>query len=173
MKLSRLLIILGFVVIGVLSRLIPHPPNFTAMNALALFGAFYFNSRSLAVGALLSTLLLSDLVLGNHSTLPFVYGSFLLIMLIGYSLRDKLSGSKMLFVNAATSLLFFFVTNFGSWVTNAMYPKTLQGLALCYTAALPFLSYQLVGDMLYGALFVSLFYGMSKVSDLNSASMQT
>lgn len=173
MKLSRILVILGFVVIGVMSRLIPHPPNFTALNAMALFGAFYFGSRSVTLGVVLSTLLISDLFLGNHTTLPFVYISFILIMAIGYSLKERLAAHLMLLVGVGTSLLFFLVTNFGSWMTNAMYPKTMQGLALCYTAALPFLTHQLMGDLLYGALFLGLLFGVDKVRALSNSTVRS
>ncbi len=156
MESSRLLTILGFIAIGVVSRLLPHPPNFTALNALALFGAFYLGNSWLSLATLLSTLFLSDMIFGMHSTLPFVYLSFGLTLLIGEKLKRGLYPQPLVCVGV--SLLFFFVTNFGVWVTGALYPKTATGLGLCYLAALPFLSNQIVGDLAYGALLFSFIY---------------
>ena len=39
---KRELLVFGFVVMAVLIRLLPHPPNFTPITALALFGAHTF-----------------------------------------------------------------------------------------------------------------------------------
>jgi hypothetical protein len=51
-----------------------------------------------------------------------------------------------------TSLIFFVVSDFGIWLTGDMYPRTLAGLVACYTAALPFLRNQMVGDLFYTAV---------------------
>ena len=52
----------------------------------------------------------------------------------------------------ASSLLFFVVVDFGIWLMGDMYPRTFAGLVTCYTAALPFLRNQMVGDLLYTAV---------------------
>ena len=60
----RLLVLLGAIVAAAALRLVPHPPNFTPIDAMALFSAAYLGRRVLAFAAPLGALLLSDLVLG-------------------------------------------------------------------------------------------------------------
>lgn len=156
MKDSRFFIILGFIIIGIVGRLIPHPPNFTPINALALFGSCYLGNRWLAVLILLSSLFLSDVILGFHSVMPFVYLSFTLTIMMGWRLRNK-TFHHIPTVCLASSFLFFFITNFGVWLTNVLYPKTLIGLEMCYLAAIPFLTNQLLGDLTYTFLLFGSF----------------
>ena len=52
----------------------------------------------------------------------------------------------------ASSILFFAVTNFGTWATGEIYPPTLAGLAACYVAAIPFFQNTLAGDLFFSAL---------------------
>src|SRR5690606_32324308 len=85
----RFLFLAGMIFIAALSRLIPHPPNFTAVAAIALFGGAYFNSRYAAYIIPLTALLLTDLILGFHSTMWAVYLSFAAVVVIGMSLRNK------------------------------------------------------------------------------------
>lgn len=158
MDAPRLLAISGFIMIGVLSRLLPHPPNFTSINAIALFGTFFLGNRCLSLATVLLTLFLSDLVLGFHSTMPFVYVSFSLLILIGYSLKERTSLTRIFAVSLLSSLIFFLVTNFGAWITQSLYPKTINGLGLCYLAAVPFFVNQLLGDLTYASLLFGYMY---------------
>jgi hypothetical protein len=158
MNTFHFLAILGPIFIGVVSRLLPHPPDFTAMNAVAIFGGLYL-SRSRSLITLFSTLLLSDLILGGHSTMPFVYLSLVLVILLSCAFKQRISLQNMPILCLASSLLFFFVTNFGVWITTSLYPKTVYGLGLCYLAAIPFLLNQVLGDFAYGALlFVYIYF---------------
>ncbi len=147
---SRLLAILGLIVFGIVSRLLPHPPNFTSLTAIALCSTFYLGNRRLSFITVLSTVFLSDLVIGFHTTMPFVYLSFSLIILMGHALKDRISLRHTPVVCLATSLLFFLVNNLGVWLTGVLYPKTLHGLGLCYLAAIPFLTHQVLADLTYG-----------------------
>ena len=53
----------GLIVLAALSRLLPHPPNFSPVEAIALFGGAYFASRQWAlVVPLLAMLLIVQLV---------------------------------------------------------------------------------------------------------------
>ena len=154
---SRLLVALGFVLMGVMSRLIPHPPNFTAITAMALLGTFYLGDRKLALLAIFSCMLLSDGVWGVHSTMVFVYASFGLVVWMGFILAKTKSLYLSPLFSVAGSLVFFGLTNFGIWLTGEMYPQTWQGFCLCYVAALPFLANQVLGDLFYGALIIGSF----------------
>lgn len=153
MKKSHFEAILGLVLLGVVSRLIPHPPNFTALNSIALLSAFHLKDLKSAFLTLFLTLILSDITLQLHSTMLYVYLSFGLIAFLGY----KLQSTKWLpACVVGSSLLFFFISNFGVWFTTSLYPHTVQGLALCYLAAIPFFMHQLAGDLFYSMLIMQI-----------------
>jgi len=164
MNFSRLLATLGFIMIGVSSRLLPHPPNFTSLNAIALFGAIYFQSRWISLAMVFSTLLISDLFIGFHSTMPFVYLSFGLIISLGYHFKNSKFLTTAPLTSLYASLLFFFVSNFGVWLTGSLYPKTINGLGLCYLAAIPFLTNQIAGDLVYLSILFGYVYLVEKLA---------
>lgn len=157
MERSPFFAILGVIIVGVVSRFLPHLPNFTPIVAIALFSACTIRSLNLSLFTVFASMFLSDLVLGMHSTMPFVYLSFGMIVLVGHWLRSKQKLRPLPLYLVASSFLFFLVTNFGVWLTTPLYPKTGSGLALCYLAALPFLANQIVGDLLFGAVLFGLF----------------
>ena len=55
-----------------------------------------------------------------------------------------------------SSLIFFVITNFAVWLVWDFYPKTFDGLILCYVAGLPFLRNTLMSTILYTGFFVLL-----------------
>ncbi len=148
--------VLGFIALGIISRFIPHPANFTAINAIALFGVSSLGSLKKSLSILLAIMLLSDLVIGFHSTQLFVYLSYGAIALISYWVNLKKSLGFNLFLLIISSLLFFLLTNFGVWLVDPLYPKTLTGLGLCYLAAIPFLMSQFLGDCVYSVFIYYL-----------------
>ena len=151
---SRLLAILSAIVVAAALRLVPHPPNFTPIGAMALFSGAYLANRGLAVAVPVAAMLLSDAVLGFHSGMPFVYGSVALIVAIGWLALKRVSSLRIVAAALVSSALFFVVTNFGTWAVSGMYPMTLSGLAACYVAAIPFFQNTVVGDLFYsGVLF--------------------
>lgn len=157
MQKTQLHSILGLIVLGTVSRLLPHPPNFTAMNAIALFSVCSFGNLGLSLFAVLTTMLFSDFIFGLHSSIAFVYLSFGLMILMGNSLKSKRSILKTTVLLVLSSLLFFIITNFGVWLMDAIYPKTLTGLGLCYLAGIPFLVNNLMGTLVYGGILFGWF----------------
>ncbi len=162
MKNRHFVIISGFIFLAAISRLLPHPPNFTAVGAIALFGAAYFASKKWAILIPLLALWLSDLVLNNliyaefYAGMTFlswnmlwVYGSILLIVFAGFKLLKKVTLPRVLTGAFGAALIFFIVSNFGVWLTSPMYPMSLEGLIACYTAAIPFFHYTLAGNLVY------------------------
>ena len=149
---ARLAAILTAIFVAAALRLVPHPPNFTPIGAMALFGGAYFGRRALAFAAPLGALLLSDAAIGFHSGMPYVYGSVALIVLIGWVVAKRMAPLTIAAAVLASSVLFFAVTNFGTWATGELYPPSLAGLAACYVAAIPFFQNTLAGDLLYSAL---------------------
>ena len=149
-------LVVGLVLLGVVSRLIPHPWNATPLTAIALFGGVYLSKRwSLIVP--LAIVAASDLLLGWHSTVPFTWGAFAATGLLGWWLRSRPNPARIAGGSLAGSTLFFIVTNFGVWATQMLYPKTAAGLWECYVAALPFFRNSLVGDLGYTAALFGMY----------------
>ncbi|MCX7985226.1 MAG: hypothetical protein N3A63_10030 [Bacteroidetes bacterium] len=154
----RVLISVGIIAIAAVSRLFPHVPNVTPIAAMALAGGVYLEKK-FAFVLPVAALFLSDIVLGFHPTMPFVYGSFLMTVLIGMWLRTHKKILTLVVGSVMSSIVFFIVTNFGVWFTGGgwNYPKTLEGLLECYSLALPFFRNSLVGDLTYTAIIFGLF----------------
>src|SRR5687768_18490814 len=100
-------VLVAMIVAAALSRLLPHPPNFSPVEAIALFGGAYFASRAWAVLVPLAGMLVSDIVLGvvnggtyfEYFRTPsfwVVYACILLTVLMGFGLRGKVSGARVL-----------------------------------------------------------------------------
>ena len=141
------------IILGVVSRIAPHPANVTAVGALALFsGARYSRTKALVVT--IGTMVMSDMVLGFHSVMWATYGSFALSVLLAHRFLQKQSMIRIAGITVASSIIFYLVTNFAVWVIpGSMYPKTLFGLLDSYIMALPFFRNSLIGDSAYSAIF--------------------
>ena len=97
----------------------------------------------------------SDLFLGFHLTIYWVYGSLVIATILGMLLIKGINMKSFLISSLSASSSFFLITNFGVWLTSAYYPKTMDGLLICYTMALPFFGNTLLGTFLYtGLLFM-------------------
>ena len=149
---SRLAALLSAVLVAAALRLVPHPPNFTPIGAMALFGGAYLGRRPLAFAAPLAALLLSDLVLGFYHGMATVYFSVALIVMIGMVALSRVSPIRVGLAALASSVLFFVVTNFGMWQFSGFYPRSLAGLEACYVAAIPFFQNTVAGDLFYATL---------------------
>ena len=136
--------------LAVLLRFLPHPVNVAPITAMALFGGVYFNKKY-ALLVPLVVMFFSDLFLGFHNTMLFVYGSFLLAGVIGVILKRHNNFKWILGGTLLSSVLFFIITNFGVWFMNMgnMYAKNLAGLAQCYVMAIPFFRNTVLGDLFY------------------------
>ncbi len=142
----------AIVIAAALSRLVPHPPNFTAIGSLALFGGACFEGALAAYLVPLAAMLLSDAVIGFHRGMPVIYLCFLLTTLLGRRMQGRRSIGLVAKMSCLSSVLFYAVSNFGVWAGGSMYPHTAQGLALCYAAAIPFFGNTLAGTMIYSAV---------------------
>jgi hypothetical protein len=156
----------GLILIAALTRLLPHPPNFSPVEAIALFGGAYFAARKWAILVPLAGMFVSDLILAQKmggsyaeyfSTPSFwiVYACIVLTTLMGFGLRGKVTGARVLGYSLAGSVLFFLVSNFGVWLTAQMvpgYPACTTGIIPCYVQALPFFQWTVLGTLFYSAL---------------------
>lgn len=152
MKTTQWMTLILMVLVAAFSRLIPHPWNFTAIGAMALFGGTYFPSKKLSMVIPLAALFVSDLVLGFHATMLYVYAGFLAVVLLGWTLREGKTVTRVGTMSLVTSAIFFLISNFGVWMMEGLYPKTAQGLVACYVAGIPFFGNQILGDVFFTAV---------------------
>jgi hypothetical protein len=167
---KRLMVLTGIVIAAALSRLVPHPPNLTPIAAMALFGGAFLPNRRLAYALPLAAMLLSDVVLGMTLygkallvSQPIVYACLLGTVAMGTLIRDRRSVVNVGAVTLASSLMFLGVTNLAVWTAGSLYPRTLAGLMMCYTAAIPFFRNSLIGDVAYAA---TLFGGFALLENV-------
>lgn len=180
----RIGVLFLIILVAAASRLLPHPHNVTPVGALGLFGAAYFSRKYLAFLAPFAAMWLSDLLLNNlvyarmYPDLyegfawfgnPWVYLSFGLIVLLGFGLLRKIKWSTLLGASLSASILFFLITNFGTWLSTPLYPKTAAGLISCYAMGIPFFWNTLLGDLFFtGLLFGAFEWAQMKFPVLRS-----
>ncbi len=167
----RLWFLCFLAVVAAASHALPHPPNFSPMAAVALFGAATLPGRWSALVVPIAALLLGDLLLqvtywagwqqhwGFYKGQWVVYACLLPSILLGFAIRSRRHFATIALATLGSSLFFFAATNFAVWAygSGVSYPKTGAGLLLCYEAALPFLKNSLLGDGFYSlVLFGSL-----------------
>lgn len=149
---KQILRIVVLFVIGVSGRLLPHPPNFTPLEAVSLFGGAWIRPFWLSLTIPLGIMAMSDALLGWHNLWPFTWGA----MAIGTILGRFFLVTSQIFSLAGLALLqstlFFLITNFGVWIGGS-YGYTFKGLIACYIAAIPFYHYQALGALFYSILF--------------------
>ena len=158
-----------YVVAAMLLRLVPHPWNITPMGAMFLFSGGTFSSKRDSLLIPLAALLVSDyaaiqfLHQGQYGWFsPFTWAGFVIVGLIGWSLRGKRSLGRVAGASLAGSVIFFLITNFGAWLSWGMYPMTWGGLLACYVAALPFFRNTLLGDLGYAAVMFGSYYWLEQ-----------
>ena len=147
--------LVSIILFAIFSRFIPHPPNFTPITAIALLSSKGFTNRWTIFLIPIISLFISDLFLGLHDSIPFVYGAFILITLLGISAKKISIGTVLM-----SSIIFFFISNFGVWFYN--YPLTLNGFISCYTLATPFFLNTILGDLAYCAIMIYPYYALLK-----------
>lgn len=159
------MLIYGLIILGSLFRIVSHvsgfeifPPNFAPIGAMAFFGGYHLPPRQ-SLFLLLASMLVSDLIVGFYSPLVMasVYGSFVLINLLGRRLGQQkrfiATASGVLF----SSLLFFLITNFAVWAAG-YYGRSLEGLLESYIAGIPFFKFTLLGDIFFNSVFFTTYY---------------
>lgn len=141
--------------LGIISRFLPHPANFTAIGAIAIFGGLYL-PRRWAITLPLLAMIASDAIIGFYTWQInlTVYISFGLMGLIGLWVRRNKKFHTILGGTILGSALFFVLTNFAVWAFGSLYPHSYSGIMQCYFMALPFFRNSLLGDIFYTAVLV-------------------
>lgn len=139
-----------------LTRLIPHPWNFTPVLAVGIFSGFYFKQFYLSLFIVILAMFIGDLYLGFHGTMFFTYISLAVAVMLGLYIKH-FKFTEILFSGLVSSVCFFIITNFGAWLTLEMYEKNFTGLLQSYVMAIPFFHNTLISTFLYLILLKLLF----------------
>ena len=152
---------IGLILILVFARLIPHPPNFTPIIAVAILSGYFFKNIYLSFATLFISMLLADVFIGFYDNVFFVYLSLFLIACVFFKISKKINFKNLLVYSFVGSLIFFIISNLGVWalgshaVNNIPYERSLSGLIECYILALPFFGNTFLSTIIfsYAGLF--------------------
>jgi hypothetical protein len=155
---SYIKVFIGIFVALAASRFVPHPPNFTSLIALSFYVPVLLGSRFLF--ALLFSFVITDYIIGFHSTMFFTWGSVVLISLISKyfnkNILTRLSGAL------CGAIIFYIFTNFGVWLLGS-YGYSLNGLFSSYILAIPFFGYTLISTLIFSALIETVYHLCIKI----------
>ena len=149
------------------SRLIPHPPNFTPIIAVAIMSGFLFKNINLSFVVLIISMLLADVFVGFYQNMFFVYLSLFLITFIFFNIANKINFKNLFVFGFFGSLIFYLISNFGVWATGVLYEKNLNGLINCYFLAIPFFKNTLFSTIIfsYAAFLANHFFNRTKLKN--------
>ena len=171
MKTSKSVIVslVLLVVVAAVYRVFPgRPIGFAPQYAMAIFaGAIFIKDKKWAFALPVVSMFLSDLLYqtlysaGMTATPGFYEGQwqnyllFALLTTIGFLIK-KINVVNVALASVAAPTVYFLLSNFVVWAgwqgTRGLdRPKTLEGLMMCYSDALPFYP-----NSLYATLFFSL-----------------
>lgn len=145
------------------SRLLPHLANITSVGGLFIFAGAFVKPRTLSFALPVVALMISDLIIGLHGTLFYVYGGFLFMGFLSMFMSSHMGSSRLkrhsilALISITATLSFFFISNFGVWHMESLYSKDLNGLINCYLMGLPFLYRQLWADFFFVQAFALVF----------------
>jgi hypothetical protein len=148
-------------------------PNLEIVTAVSLLAAIMIGWKGVVVVPI-STMIISDLIIGNTSIFIYTWSSFVIIGLGALLLRKlNTKPAKQILLSfgfaVTSSFLFFIITNFGVWA-QGWYPATISGLIDCYTMAIPFYRTMLIGNIIIVPSVV-LLYQMAKSYQTSQSSI--
>jgi len=141
------------VTILALTRIIPHPPNFTPIIASAIMAPMLIKDRMFGMVIPILAMFISDIIIGFHPYQFAVYSTLISISILSPMHKSYLRLSVMAVL---ASIWFFITTNFTVWIVWDYYPKTIEGLISCYTLAIPFFKNTLISTCLFTGLLTFL-----------------
>ena len=144
------------ILILALSRLIPHPPNFTPIIAVAILSGYFFKNLYLYFLVLITSMIVADFFIGFYDNMLVTYITLILISFTFYKVGSKLNYKNLFLFSLFGSLIFFIITNFGVWALGNFYEKNLKGLIECYILAIPFFGNTFLSTLVfaYPSIFI-------------------
>lgn len=158
-----LTIAICLILLAISLRILPHPPNFAPVAAVAIFGGAVL-PRRLALWVPLAAMVASDAVIGFYNLIFLTWGCYVLTALASSAWLKKPSLARGFSITLAGSTFFYIITNFGVWLTSGMYAHTFSGLMKCYRLALPFFRNTVSSDLFYTAVLFSIYLLATKMS---------
>lgn len=170
---NQWLLALALIVAAALTRLLPHPYNFTPLGGMALFAGTVFRKQWYSllipfVALWISDLALNNLIYGQYFDSFSWFGSlgtylgFAAIFLLGRYALSRIKPANIFSMSLIGSGIFFLISNGLVWMqgfTGLMtYPLTGSGLIACYAAGIPFFGGTIAGDLFYNTLLFGTWY---------------
>ncbi len=169
MKKIELLLVVFLIFLGIYYRLIPHSPNFSPLIAITVFSGFILSRKTNLLVSLflpLAILFSTDLIIGLHKTIPFVYGGFLLSVILSFAYSHTFLKNKLEFKGSIihsnisgfiNNVVFYVISNFGVCLMGSLYSKDLNGLLECYVAAIPFFKNSVLATILFTTIIFGIY----------------
>ena len=130
-----------------ISRLIPHEPNFTPILSISILGFLFSTILSVKVLIVLGSMFFSDLIIGTHDFMIYVYFSLILLIIVSNS-------KNYIYMIFLGPLIFFIITNLGVWLNSSYYSKNINGLIECFYMAIPFFKNTILSTFFYCILIL-------------------
>lgn len=166
------------ILLAALTRILPHPFNFSPIAAMCLVGGAYFSNKIFAIIVPLLAVFVSDIIIMNfvYSSDSFVflydgfywpYATFALIAIMASFSLKKVTMPRVIGSSLGASIIFFVVTNFACWPGSTLYTQDINGIMACYAAGIPFFGGTVAGDLIYsGILFGAIELAKPRLSFL-------
>ncbi|MBR9859608.1 hypothetical protein GYB22_02435 [bacterium] len=164
-----ILIATGLLLVALSKVLIPSDlVNFSPIGAIALMGGAFMGRRVWTFLLPIAAVFMADIMISGQapiyssylfsSGMLFVYLGFLAIAGLGILFKNKLSIAGVFGSSILAAVIFFILSNFGSWIFLPEYTKDMSGLATCYANAIPYFRNTLVSQVLFSFI---LYFGWS------------
>ncbi|MEP7197760.1 MAG: DUF6580 family putative transport protein [Saprospiraceae bacterium] len=164
-------LLIGIVSALIISRLIPHAPNFTSSLTGLVFGGVVLRKGFYGVLILLAYFI-ADLAINNihysvdhtgfqwaSQSFYWIYAGLVIVFFISRLFTENLeSPFRIMVLSLASSLIFFLLSNFGVWLEGVIYVKDFSGLFQCFIAGLPFLLNDLAASVFFGCVFFGIYW---------------
>ncbi len=158
-------IIFSFISV-LITRLLPHPPNFTSAIALSFYLPALFGYKCIIVA--ISAFVISDFILGIHNLIFFTWSSIVLVGLLSRYFSNYYLRIIGIFLSC---FIFYLFSNFGVWLVSDLYSNDIDGLIKCYFMGLPFFQNTLMSSIVISViieLFISMSFAKNYIEKINS-----
>lgn len=167
-NLSNIILVASLIFVTVLCRLVTNYfeiYNFTAMGAGAFFAGAILKDKKQAYIVPLVSLLFTDLFFYFFTNIQGIYGGEMLFVYMGHMMVTflgtrirKITAGRVFLGAVASGLVFFLMSNLGTFIFRDMYPHTFAGLLTCYWSAVPFFRNDLFGSFFLNTIMGNVFY---------------
>lgn len=157
-------LLIFFTIVISITRLIPHPPNFSPIIAILIWSSSLELKPKTLIQLLFGALIISDAFLGFYSFMWVIYPIYLLLVIFAYwyTKHYKSSVKSISLLGLGSSMGFFLLSNLGVFFTTSLYPMSIKGLLQCYIMALPFLTNTLISTFIFLASFYAIEFVLFK-----------